>query len=93
MDAKSYRSTSGSTTDAAEVEAYLKSTLMPISPRPEFVQELRKRLEYTQSEPPSAFSVWKMSITVLLVGVGGLLVIFTILRMMVTQLRSIRESR
>ena len=77
----------------SELEVYLQSTLKPISPRPDFVRSLRERLEYDQPEQTSAFSIVQMTLAVLAVGVGGIILFFSILRVMVAIIQTISDLR
>jgi hypothetical protein len=54
---------------------------------------LRERLEYNQPEPSSAFSIMQMTLAVLAVGVGGTILVFSILRVMVAIIHTIGGLR
>ena len=93
MGVNSYWSKAQPTKGTSEIEAYLQSTLTPVSPRPDFVKGLRERLEYSQSEQSSAFSIMQMTVAVLAVGVGGTILVFSILRVMVAIIHTIDGLR
>jgi hypothetical protein len=50
MGLNSYWSKVQNPKGTSEIEAYLQSALTPVSPRPDFVKDLRERLEYNQPE-------------------------------------------
>jgi hypothetical protein len=93
MGINSYWSKPQQTKETSELEAYLQSTLTPVSPRPDFVKDLRVRLEYNQSEQPSALSMAQMMVAVLAVGVGGTILVFSILRVMVAIIHTVSGLR
>ena len=75
----------------SEIEAYLETALRPVSPRKVFIEDLRQRLDDIQPEPASAYSIMQMTVAVFAVGVGGMLLFFSLVRIMVTILRTIRD--
>lgn len=77
----------------SEIEAYLETALRPVSPRKVFIEDLRQQLDDIQPEPTSAFSIFQMTVAVFAVSVGGMLLFFSLARMMVTIIRSIRDRR
>ena len=78
-------------TQISEIEAYLETTLRPVVPRKVFIEDLRHRLEEIQPEPASAISIMQLTVVVLAVGVGGMLLFFSLVRIMVSIIRTIRD--
>jgi hypothetical protein len=77
----------------SELESYLESTLRPVSPRQDFIDDLRRQLDHTPSEYNTAFSIFQITVAVLAVAVGGMLLFFSLIRMMVSIVRTIRDRR
>lgn len=77
----------------SEIEAYLETALRPVPPRKVFIEDLRQRLDNIQPEPTSAFSIMQLTLAVFAVGVGGMLLFFSLVRMMVAIIHTVRDRR
>ena len=77
----------------SEIESYLEMALRPVSPRQDFVEDLRRRLDHNQPEQASAFSIIQMTLAVLAVGVGGMLLFFSLVRIMVAIVHNLSDRR
>ena len=89
VDSSVYKSQPGK--QISEIEAYLETALRPVSPRKVFIENLRQRLDEIQPEPASAISIMQLTLAVFAVGVGGMLLFFALLRIMVSIVRTIRD--
>ena len=89
VDSSVYKSQPGN--QISELEAYLETALRPVSPRKVFIEDLRQRLDEIQPEPASAISIMQLTVAVFAVGVGGMLLFFGLVRIMVSIVRTIRD--
>ena len=89
VDSSVYKSQPGK--QISELEAYLETALRPVSPRKVFIEDLRQRLDEIQPEPASAISIMQLTLAVFTVGVGGMLLFFGLIRIMVSIVRTIRD--
>jgi hypothetical protein len=65
--------------DLLDIETILHSSLKPVSPRPEFIQNLQKGLmEYTFPQPESSEIDLKKALIFALLGFSGLVFIFSL---------------
>jgi hypothetical protein len=77
----------------SEIEAYLETTLRPVSPRPVFIEDLRQRLDENQVESNADFSMVQITVAVFAVILGGTLLFFSLVRSMVSIVRTVRDRR
>ena len=79
--------------ELGSLESYLQTTLTPISPRPDFVRELRAKLEIESRHNQDSFSIFQYTLLVLAVGLGGILLVISLVRAMVALVHTISTYR
>jgi hypothetical protein len=77
----------------AEIEAYLETTLRPVSPRKVFIDDLKQQLDENQVGTTASFSMIQVSVAVFTVLVGGPILFFSLVRLMVSLVRGVRDRR
>ena len=81
------------TDDFGSLESYLQTALTPISPRPDFVRELRAKLDFNTHDSRDSTSIFQYTLLVLAVGLGGILLMISLVRGMVALMRAISNFR
>ena len=93
MAAQSYRLPKKMDQDLTDLEAYLKTTLTPVVPRPGFVDGLSHKLAVERADSPQTISIFQSTLIVLAVGLGGIVLLISLVRIMVVFIHTFHGTR
>lgn len=93
MAAQSYRLPQKMDQDLTDLEAYLKTTLTPVVPRPGFVHGLSQKLAVERADSPQTISIFHSTLIVLAVGFGGIVLLISLVRIMVVVIHAFHGTR
>ena len=79
--------------DLNDLEAYLRKTLTPISPRRDFVDGLHQKLAVESPGQPKAFSILQKTMFGLVVGLSGVFLLIVVVRIIVGFVHSMSSTR